>query len=235
MRALLSLAFAQLGNASTYKITVQSVQMRSATTGQWVTIATPNQEVDIAAVSASQVAGTLLSNVTIPVDTYDNFKMVLSETMNVSGSHNDAGTDWYTKANGTVTLTGDGTVDSTVDWDADVTDNITPVEGANESATIILAEQGEVTFTLNIDPEPGDGDSIIEIYATTNLSTPITFSANSVVAMSFDFDTQGTVMHADVGGNDVMAFFPPNEGTQFQITVDGTTTTITEASMRIDF
>ena len=76
----------------------------------------------------------------------------------------------------------------------------------------------------------------MEIYASANLGTPMTVTSDSSVSMFFDFDTQGTVIYNDMGGlNNVMYFTPPQAGTQFGITVDGVTTTVTEANMRIDF
>ena len=86
-----------------------------------------------------------------------------------------------------------------------------------------------------MDIHPNDGDNYIEIYCKNNLTTPIVINENSQISMFFDFNTQNTVHYASPGGNDAIFFTPPQEGTKFQITVDGVTTTITNSDMRIDF
>jgi len=117
------------GNASTYIITVLRVQLLKDDGVTWVTIAAPNQEVDIAAAAQNTVAHAF-SNITIPPGNYINFKIVNSETMRYSGS--DQG--FYTLAGGALTLTGDGTVNSTADWEQDPPqNNVTITETSNTS------------------------------------------------------------------------------------------------------
>lgn len=225
-----------VSDASTYKITVQSVQMRNSVTGTWVTIASPNQEVDITSVGQNSVAASFANDITIPVGTYDNFKMVISEAMTVSGT--DAGNS--SVEGGALTITGGAGAGSTATWGG-AQPNATLIETVD---TISAVGEGEVTFTLNLDT--GDADNYIEVYRNGNLATPITITATSIVSMWFDFDTQSTIQHltavqciaqghTDLGANGLMVFFPPQSGTRVNITVDGTTTTITEAQTRIDF
>jgi hypothetical protein len=220
------------GNAATYKMTVQSIQLKKSD-GTWVTIAQPNQEIDIASVSAGATAASLLSDAPIPVGQYVNFKMVFSETMKFSGSDGAH----YTVAGSTVTVNGDnaGLSASTATWTTDPPANTT-LDETNEShsATEPAGGAGEVTAVLNLDKN--DADNYIEVYRGTDLATPISITADSAVTMFFDFDTQGTINYIDYGGtNDIMFFSPPQEGTQFQITVDGTTSTLSESQMQVDF
>lgn len=218
------------GDAETYKMTVQRVQLKNDATDTWVTISTPNRELDIAAVNAGAVAGTLVGDSTIPVGNYDNFKMVISETLSFSGAD---GTN-YSKSGGTITVTGsDANAASTATWGGALP-NSTFTESV-ESHTAVAGEQGEVSVTLDLDA--GDADNYFEVYLQNDLTNTINITANSKVTMSFDFDTQGTINYINAGGavGNAMFFSPPQEGTEFVITVDSTSTTISESQMRTDF
>jgi hypothetical protein len=218
-------SFAQ-GDASTYKVTVQSIQLKTVA-GTWVTIASPNQVLDIASVSAGATAGSFLNDAVIPVGTYDNFKVVLSETMIFAG--NDGAR--YTRAGGNVTVTGaDGNAASTATW-AGFPPNANLTENAESYQA--TAPGGEVTANLDLDT--GDADNYIEVYGRNDLTNPVTVTENSTISMSFDFDTQGTVIWTNAGDGNIMFFTPPQSGTRFEMTVDGRSITITEAQMRIDF
>ena len=229
--------FAQ-GDATTYKMTIQSVQLKSSTDNTWVTIATPNEEVDIVNDASGQntVAATISSGIAIPTGSYDNFKLVISETMTVAGSQGAN----FTAAGGAVTIGGGVNSETTVNWGGFPPPNTTLTETVNSYSA---AAAGEVTFTLDLDA--GDADNYIEVYRNGDLGTPITITATSVISMWFDFDTQGTIVFVpaagvgvgdtDLGADGIMTFSPPQSGTAFSIIVDGTTTTITEAQMRIDF
>jgi|GEM_PF-4642336 len=222
------LAVSYAGDASIYKVTVQSIQLKTSS-GSWVTIASPNQEIDIASVSAGAVAASLLSDVKIPAGSYVNFKIVLSETMKFSGS--DSG--FYTKEGGSITLTGDDVTDgSTATWTSDPP--ICSLTESVETATVNSSEQGEVTAILDLE-NGGDADNYIEIYSDSDLTTPITVNENSEVSMYFTFDTQGTVNYVNIGGNNIMYFTPPGAGTTFGITIDGVSYSISAADMEIYF
>ncbi len=228
---LFSSSISYAGNASTYKMTVQKIQLKDSN-GNWVTISQPNREIDIASVDPAATAASLLSDISIPAGDYVNFKLTISETMKFSGSD---GTH-YTVAGSTVTVNGDdaGLSASTFTWTAFPPANTTLTEvGESHSATEPVGGAGEVTAVLNLDKD--DSDDYIEVQGKSDLGTAISIGADSQVSMIFDFDTQDTVNYIDNGGDDVMFFTPPQEGTQFQITVDGTTTTITENQMQIDF
>ncbi|MFC1704362.1 hypothetical protein ACFL1E_06250 [Candidatus Omnitrophota bacterium] len=241
---LASLCFAA-GNPTSYKTTVQTVQLKSATTGSWITIASPNAEIDLVqdASGAGTVAASFATDVTIPVDTYDNFKLIISETMQVTGCD---GTD-CTATNGALTLNGNNVcAASTALWDT------CGAQGIFTAGAVILEETadtysngsaGETTYTLNLHAEPTDGDNFIELYRNGDLTTPITVTATSVISMWFDFDTIGTVRYigapgggdTDLGSNGITMFLPPQEGSAFSITVDGATSSITADNMRIDY
>ncbi|MCX5693535.1 MAG: hypothetical protein NT014_00120 [Candidatus Omnitrophica bacterium] len=192
--------------------------------GTWVTIATPNQELDIA--SGSQNAAVGGFSLTIPAGEYVNFRATCSETMKFSGS---AGTH-YTKAGGSITVKGDDATDaSTATWASDppATNNVTPVG----THTLILSQQGEVTMVADL-KNGGDIDDDMVVYAKTDLS-PISVKSDSRVSMFFDFDTQSTVHYESA--IDEMYLTPPKEGSQFGVTVDGVSYSVSEANMRTDF
>lgn len=214
------------GNAETYIVRVLRVEIRK-TDGTWITIATPNQEIDIASANAGATAGSLSGSV--PPGSYDNFRLRLSETMRFSGSD----TAQYTRAGGNVTVTGNDSNDaSTATWATYPPDTEELVENAESHSS--AGPAGEVTAQLDLDAN--DGDNYIEVYATNNSSTPVTVNADSAISMYFDFDTQGTIIYDSTSGDgNIMFFLPPQTGTRFGITVDGTSLTITEADMRIDF
>lgn len=221
--ALFFLCCSYAGDATTYKITVQEVKLLKSDGVTWVTIASPNQEIDIASASAGATAGSFFSD--IPAGDYINFELVVSETMKFSGT--DGGHN--TRQGGTITITGNDASDaSTATWAADPP-NATLTEG-NETCD---GTAGEVTVTLDLDA--GDADSYIEVRRGTNLTTPISVKSDSEISMYFDFDTQNTVHFEAAGGANIMYYTPPGAGTKFEITVDGVTTTITEADMEIYF
>ena len=213
------------GDADVYRVTVMSIQLLN-TSDEWVTIATPNEEVNICNANAGEVARSFASDAQVPVGSYKNFRIRLSETMTVSGSDGAH----YTTSGGRVTLVGDGTCASTVDWGSyPPTAQVTLSEGA-ESHTTTASQQGETIFTLDLNP--GDGNNYIDISCKTGQSTPVVVKSDSAMNMWFDFDTRNTV-HWD--GGDTMYYTPPREGTAFGITVDGREITVTEGNMRIDF
>ncbi len=214
-----------VGDADTYKITVKTIRLRDSSSGSWVIIASPNQEVDIASVSAGAVAGSMASSAKVPVGSYDNFLLEVSEVIKFSGTDGTT----HTKSGGSVTLTGnDADDDSTATWDSFPPDVETSETVATDTTT--LSEKGEITATLDLE-NGGGGDTSLYLYGSSNLSTPITVNADSVISMSFDFDTQNT---ATLSG-DIMIFAPPQDGSAFSITVDEVTTTITESEMQMDW
>jgi len=232
----------ETGNPSSYKITVQQIQMRNSTTNEWIIIASPNEELDlVSGVIAGGTAATFLTDSDIPPGSYDNFKLVISETMRITGSTDNA----FTADGGALRLDGaDPDVDgSTSTWGGTQPD----VDMVETIDTYSATAAGEVAFTVNLHTD--DADNYIEVYYddTNNPAlTPIVVSAGSEITMWFDFDTEETVqfindVEADVSGytdlsdNGICVFLPPQEGTQFSITVDGTTTTLTASQMRTDF
>ena len=222
---LMSNAYA-LGNATAYYVTVLEVLLKQVD-GPWVSIAAPNQTVNLCSVSAGQAAAEMAATIKIPAGDYDNFKLKLSSTMQFSGS--DGG--YYTKAGGTVTMVGAGNAASTATWPGDTPGGTVSFGAHSGTITADIAQQGLVIITLNL--HEGDSDGYMEIYLSDNLTTPISVQDNSKVSMWFDFDTQQTVGYS--APDNGMYLFPPKYGTQYNITVDGVATLISADDMQIDF
>lgn len=224
------------GNAQAYWVTVQEVLLKK-TSGEWITIASPNQQINIASVAAGADAGSFIPGGKIPTGSYVNFKVRLSKTMRFSGVDAlGAPGPSYTNAGGSITLTqavaGNG-AESTTNWPADPpAGQVTLGDGATTSYSAAAGAQGEVTATLNLNL--ANANNYIEVLATNDLATPVTITPDSVVSMVFQFDTANTVHWAAIPGN-VMYFTPPQRGSAFGITVGGVSLSVTGANMKIDF
>jgi hypothetical protein len=214
-----------LGNATAYWVTVKSIQLKNDA-GQWVTIATPNQDLDIAGVSPGAVVHSFMNDAVIPPGNYVNFKVVLSETVRFAGT--DGATN-ITGGGGSITISGTAaSAASTATWPA-----------FPPTAVCSLTENGE-TWKNSGSPElvtayldlANDGNDYMEVLAMSDLTTPVAIKSDSTISMYFDFDTQNTIL---LGGVQVMTFLPPQQGTQFGITVDGRSITVSAANMKIDF
>ncbi len=209
----------------------------------WVTIASPNTTVNIRDASPNAVARTLLSDARIPVGTYDNFKLVMSETMVIQGSATPGAT-FYTNSGASVILTGlDNTADKISTWGGLPNVRIDEQAGTNSVAAAAGAS-GEVAYLLNLDSNEVPADSIIEVYKLADLATPITVTADSLITFAFTFDTSTAAVYlpagalgggTDIGADGAMVYLPPSMGTSFSITVDGVTTTIAAAQMEFEF
>lgn len=220
--------YAAAGSATTYIVTIQSIQLKDDA-GTWVTIATPNSNIDIAAVDAGAVAGSLLSSAAIPVGNYVNFKVVFSETMTVAGVDTLGN---YTTAGGSAVLT--GTATTSAGLPGTITVFTESAETWNNSSA--------GSMTIQVDLDGGDADNYIELYATADLTTPLVVTSTSSVSMWVDFDTAGTINYVNVNGfaagiptTQAMYFTPPGTGSQFSITVDDRTVNITAANMTMAF
>lgn len=217
------------GDATVYKITIKEIKLLKSDGVTWVTIASPNQEVDVASVNAGATAGSFLAGIKIPEGDYINFEVVVSETMKYAGS--DAGHN--VTQGGLLTITGDDATDGQSDtWATDP-----PGAASNEYAETCDGTAGESTITVDLE-NGGDADDYFEVRRGTNLTTPISVKSDSEFSISFDFDTQGCIHYQHIGpafplpgANDVMFLTPLGNGTKTEITVDGVTTTFAETDM----
>lgn len=235
----LSLKAAASGDAESYKMTITKIEFKKSD-GTWVTIASPNQEIDIAAANAGDVAGSLLSDSAIPAGSYVNFRLTANKSLTVKGS-DAAGTGCvgtnYTKSGGAVTLTGTAaTSGNTATWPQDPPTAVTLTETV-ESATTVVGDAGEMTQTLKLGAASGGTSSDgLEISGQSDLGSPIVIGETSTVSIFFKFDTRNTVHCQQTGlAAYAMIFTPPGAGTTCGITVDGTVYSINAASMQMQF
>jgi hypothetical protein len=198
--------------------------------GQWITIATPNQQVNICSVAAGADAADLMANANIPTGKYVNFRIVLSNVMVFAGTD---GID-ETAPGGTVTLTGiAANAASTSTWPADPpVASVALVAVATRQA--VTGNPGDITATLNLGAAAGFVANTVTCQITNNLATPIEVKDTSTVSMAFQFNTQNTVWSAAAGVGP-MFFTPPQTGTSYSLIVDGATTTVAGANMQTNF
>lgn len=234
------------GNPTVYKVTVKAVQLKNLA-GQWVTIAAPYQEVDIASASAGQAVASLFSDSVIPAGSYVNFRVVLSETLRVAGTD----TVYSTVAGGILNISSTdpsktGST-STAEWNFDPTN---PASALGFAALLTSAQPvdcvklagtpGEMTVNLDLDND-ADSDIFVQGIADLSIADAVGINGDSEVSMSFSFNMNNSVLEIDPtpgaadSGDEVIAFLPPQEGTQFTITVDGVAKSVTGDMMEMQF
>ncbi len=97
------------GPATVYKVTVTKFEMYNGT--EWITVSNGASTVmDIASVSAGQVAGNFFSGLTVPNGSYTQVRVTISPTFTISGSVGSDGSTIYT----TATLSGGACVSSAI-------------------------------------------------------------------------------------------------------------------------
>lgn len=224
-----------VGDATGYKITVQKVEAKT-TSGTWVTVFELPIEIDVgtAALGIGGIGGFLSGN--LPPGSYNNFRITFSETVKFTGSDGAH----FTAAGGSITITGTNPDAARTDtWESEA-NLLTMVSYDEPDETHAAAEPaGEVTLILDLGAAKagGDTDDFVQVSAlpAAEFNPPVTIETSSVVSMFFDFDAVNTVRWIGVGPVNVMIFTPPLTGTQFGITVDGVTYTITAANMVFEF
>jgi hypothetical protein len=155
------------GQSAVYKVTVTKVEVQ--TEGMWVTVATPNQQMDIASGDVNAVIGTIISSSTIKAGTYTGFAVTVDATFEVKGFSDLLGARYYTTSSGT----GSVSPSSTWDWD-----NL-PVDYAERSLTVpgytaVTMEATGKTIVI----KPGSGISFKFAFNTTGT---ITYNGADVV------------------------------------------------------
>jgi len=144
------------GQSGVYKVTLTNVQVYDG--ASWTTIATPNQEMDIASGSVGAIIGTVVSSLAIDAGTYTGFATTVSATITVEGFVDSGGTRYYTIATGTNSIAA-----ASWDWDslpADYDENALTVTGK----TSITMEVTGQSMVIN----PGSDISFSFSFNTTS-------------------------------------------------------------------
>jgi len=221
-----------------YIVTVQEVRMKN-TSGEWVTIATPDQAIDIADAAAGAEAAAIGADAAIPSGEYVNFMIVLSATMTVRGT--DAATGKVTGNGGTVTITGaDANASSTSTWDQPsppgFSGNLpnTVFGAAGSVVDDVPAVPQQMNFQLNLGAAGGRNDGSVWVYARSD-QTPILIDPSTQVQLIFNFDVANTIFYSNPGIGDWMMFLPPSDGTSFSVISGGDELTLNAANMKMEW
>lgn len=97
-------------------------------------------------------------------------------------------------------------------------------------------------MTINLDlSNDANSDIYVQGIGDLSLADAVVINGDSEVSMSFSFDLNGAVHELDPtpgapdSGDEVIAFLPPQGGTEFTITVDGITETVSSNMMEMQF
>jgi hypothetical protein len=195
---VLSLAPAAFGavSPSSCIITIEKLELKN-NSGEWVTLLQPDLQVDLVvkdpSLSFSNASGK------IPPGNYINFRVILSETIKVSGRDHEN----MTKADGEVEITGSA---------MQLRDLPGVFSGYKEkSATWNLSAEAPIKVHLNFNN--GDSDDVMTVTRRRDFADPLEIKKGSFVYVWFMLDLVKTLYYAEpasLGNN-----WPPNRGFYF--------------------
>lgn len=155
-----------------YKVTVQKFEASTDGGTTWITIKQQNQEMDIASVTAGQVAAGYVSGIGIPIGTYNRIRVTVSATFKMQGFA------YYASDNRTYFTTAGG--DSSV--------------AGNVSDTAQFTSYGELSITIpgqtQIQSEFNLSGSTMTIAKGINRKVTVNFDVANTLVLD---DTSGTV------------------------------------------
>lgn len=171
------------GQSGIYKVTLTNVQVYDGT--NWITIATPNQEMDIASGNVNDVIGTVVSSIDIVAGTYTGFANTVSATFSIKGFVDSGATRYYTTSSGTNSI-----ASASWDWD-DLPSDYAETSLTVPGLTSVTMEKTGVSITIR----PGSSISFAFSFSTTSTIT-LDGSNNIVLAgapgISFTATVDGT-------------------------------------------
>jgi hypothetical protein len=99
------------GTPSIYKVTMIKLEMSQNSGTTWFTVADSQLELDIASVEAGQKAGDWVSNVSLPIGTYNRMRHTVSATFKMRGYayYNTTNRTYFTTPNGISNVVGNVT------------------------------------------------------------------------------------------------------------------------------
>ena len=153
-----------------YKVTLKKLELSTNGGSTWITIKEADQEMDIASVNAGQVAAGYISNVSIPVGTYNRMRVTISATFKMQGFayYNTNNKTYFT------TASGDSNVDGNVSSIASFTGY------AEQSITIPGQTQLQSEFNLS--------------------GSPMTIKMGAIQKATVSFDVTNTLVLDDTSG-----------------------------------
>lgn len=153
-----------------YKVTLKKLEVSTNGGTTWITLKEADQEMDIASVTAGQVAAGYVSNAALPVGTYNRMRVTISATFKMQGFA------YYN--------TNDRTYFTTAGGDSNVTGNV-----SDTSQFSGYAEQG---ITV-----PGQTQLQSEFDLS---STPMTITMGGTQKAKVSFDVTNTLLLDDTSG-----------------------------------
>ncbi|MDP2921842.1 MAG: hypothetical protein Q8O12_05710 [Candidatus Omnitrophota bacterium] len=193
----LAMAVTATTDPDPYTIIMKKVRLRNSVTLEWVTAGEGDLTVNIASVSAGQLAAGYVSGSAIPEGTYDQIEVTLSRGMTIKTSYTDtgnafaggAGTVYYT----TSTANGDGSIATST-----VAGNY--AEGTSQIPTTVSGVDATAgTYTK-----------------TYNLPSTITVAKGSTQKVRVKFDVTGAATFQQTGAGTAVAY-PTEPSVEMQI------------------
>ena len=219
----LSLSFAA-GNAVKCVVMIKKV-LNKKVSGEWVPVPDSAREADLL------VEEPLLSFINtnkVPSGRYVNFKIILSETVKVTGKDGNN----LTKEGGEITVGGTAVNSS------ELPGNITSFRVASRVWNI--QELGLITEHLNLNYE--DRNDTMEIYPRRNFQPSFVIRQGSSVTLWMTVNLDHTIYFAfpnsiskAVPKENVMYFIPPNEIDDVSLTVDAVSSLASGDEIAFDF
>lgn len=164
----------------------------------------------------------------VPEGMYKNFKLIISETIEVSGQ--DGGN--FTTEGGELTL--GGTAYTLFDLPGDIT-SITESKTSWNTIT-----EGNMKIKINFDFE--DRDDVMEVYGVRDLEKPFRVKASTTLTFAMVMSVSQTVYFAwpdslakDVPSKNVMYFLPADRITEVSIKADSYTASFEPEFINIAF
>jgi hypothetical protein len=212
------------GETSSCKVTVKQVLLKTPS-GNWVPIKGSEHETDLA---TEDPMLSLLNFDRVPPGKYVNFKLVVSETVKVTGRDGKN----FTRAGGDIYMGGSAVNASGLPGDITALRVVSPTWN-NELS-------GEMTERINLDYE--DRDDIMEIYPKRNFLKPFIVKKGSAVHIWMTINLDQTMYFAfpnsirkGVPRVNVMYFIPPSQIDDVSITVDSVSRYASTDEVAFDF
>ena len=215
------------GDPSHCFVTVKQVLLKKIS-GEWIPIPDAQKEVDL--LEDDPIFSFINFKQRVPKGKYVNFKVILSETVKVSG--NDGKN--LTRTAGEITVGG------TASKAFDLPGNIKSLKAASPTWTKDEKEHGLITEHLNLDYE--DSNDTMEVYPRRDFNKPFIIKEGSSVQIWLSINLTGTVifmfpnaLHRGVPTENVMYFIPPKDIDDMSINIGASTSFAPGDTIAFDF
>lgn len=212
------------GTASRCLVTVKGIKLKDMDNA-WFNV--PIKEVKLDLGKPDQTIS-FKNDGRIPAGRYKNFKIILSETLQVSGHDGDN----YTTEGGQLEV--GGVARRMSELPGDITSMTESTKTWNKNS------EGLMTVKINLDFE--DRDDVMEIYGSRDLEEPFKVKAKSNLVFVISVNLEDTINFAwpdslarGIPSHNVMYFLPPTSVTEVSISSDKYTTSFDSDYIDISF